>query len=234
MKFFEKSLIFFSCIGLSYFSIEAKSISVLFENSTSENYSLEALVSDPLPYCQKIIVENQGTKAVHGCLPTSNGEEYLSLDHLAQLLAKEKQPLLTLFKLWQKVLPCDQSQRAKWSNPSALDYLNHIGSCPISEYQKQFIQLCHQLGIDTRQANIKGKTVYDFNCQGDEWSLLDVISGQFYLGWDNKTLISSEAMMDDPLLVLRTKPLHSSDQMDFAKAWQNFAQLELIDPSNNQ
>lgn len=243
MKFFEKSLIFFSCIGLSFFSIEAKSISVLFENTTQENYLLDAAVSDHTPqeiqnlsyrYCQKLVFENIGRQAVHGCLPTSNDKDYLTLDSIAQLLTKDKQPLLTLFNIWQNGLSLNASPQHHWNNPSPLDYLNYIGSCTDEEYQNQFIQLCHQLGIDTRQANVKGKPVYDFNCKGEDWSFLDINTGKFYLGWDNQTLVSSEAMMDDPLIVLRTKSGQRWDGMDFAKAWQEFAHLEIIDPTDLQ
>lgn len=243
MKFFGKSLLFFSCIGLSYFSIEAKSISVLLDHSSKENYRLEALVNDYSPcelvgqqgpfsrYCQKLIIENEGKETVYGCLPTTNEQRLLTLDNLAKILAKEKQPLIALLQIWRKSMALHPSSNNNWSTTTALDYLNFIGSCPPNEYQKQFIQLCHQLGIDTRLASVRGKQVYDFNCHGDDWSFIDVISGQVYLGWDNTTPVSSEAMMDDPLLVLRAKTLRLSDQMDFAKAWQNFAHFEVIDPS---
>lgn len=234
MKFFGKSLFFLTTIGLSCFSLEAKSLTLVFEKSVRENQPFNES-SDDLPFqhsCSTMVIENDGRNALHCFLPTSNDMSIVSYDGLAQLLAKEKQPLLTLLNFWQKRIAINPAPRYHWNNPSILDYLNFIGSCPQEEYQKRFIQLCHQLGIDTRQVSAQGKTLYDFNCKDEEWSFLDVLSGKFYLGWDNQTLISSEAMMDDPLLVLRTKSGNKAEKENFKDAWLDFARLEVINPQD--
>lgn len=235
MKFIRKCLILFAWIGFSLFTLEAKTLTIMLDNTTNEIYTLDALVhqskeaSHP-QYCQQLIIENQSSGIIKDCLPASNGQIYYTLDNLAELLAKDKRPLLTLYQIWQKSLHKNQLNQSTLSDLNALDYLNFIGSCSSSEYEKKFIQLCHLLGIDARQACVKGKIVYDFCCKGDEWSYLDLSNGQIYLNWDNATLASSETIMDDPLLVLRTKSDRKDAQMDFAKAWHQLAHLEIVDP----
>lgn len=232
MKFIKKCLILSSWIGFSLLTLEAKTLTIILDKTSQENYSLDVSVDQALaPYYQQLMIENQTSSVVKNCLPTSNGQIYYTLDHLAELLAKEKQPLLNLYQIWQKSLHKHQLNSSKLLNANALDYLNFIGCCSDGEYEKQFIQLCHLLGIDARQACIKGKTVYDFCCKGDEWSYLDLTNGQIYLNWDNTTLASSETIMDDPLLVLRTKADRTDSRMDFAKSWLQLAHLEIINPN---
>lgn len=135
----------------------------------------------------------------------------VTLDGLAQQLALEPYPAITLFRMWK-------------NSPTVSD-----GSCSKKEFTDKFIQLCHQLGIHTRSVGRQGEGMYDFEHEG-EWTYLDLDSSQYYLGWDNETVVSSEEIMDDPLLMLRSK--HDSDAagVEFNTAWEKFARFEIASP----
>lgn len=146
---------------------------------------------------------------------TNRCETFWTLDKLAEFLAKEKQPLLALFQIWQ----------------NSLNASGQKDDCTSEESRHQFLKLCHQLGIDTRQATVKGRSVHDFCFKEDDWSYLDLANGRFFLNWDNTTLASSETLMEDPLLVLRTKMERCGKEGDFAKAWEELARFEIINPT---
>ena len=73
------------------------------------------------------------------------------------------------------------------------------------------------------------KDLYDF-CLDDHWSFLDIETQQFYLDFDNETLVSSEEVMDDPFLVLRTKHLQKNEQMNLKQGWQALAHFDILNP----
>ena len=60
---------------------------------------------------------------------------------------------------------------------------------------------------------------------------MDLTNEQLYLGLDNQTLVSSEEVMDDPFLALRTKHSRSAGQVDFT-GWQELAQFEILEPTS--
>jgi hypothetical protein len=150
-----------------------------------------------------------------------------TLDGLAQQLALEPYPAITLFQLWKNSLTISDTDQISGRTP--LELLNSEGSCSKKEFSAKFIQLCRQLGIHTRSVSRQGEAMYDFGHE-EEWTYLDLDSNQCYLGWDNETVISSEEIMDDPLLILRSK--HDSDAagVQFNKAWEKFARFEITSP----
>lgn len=127
---------------------------------------------------------------------------HTTLDELAKQIAQEPYPALALYKIWKEELSS----------------------------QEEFAQLCHELGIQTRLAHQQGKTAFDL-CHEDEWTFLDLEQGQFYLGLDNQTVVSSEAVMDDPFLALRTKHDRKSAHHDLKQAWQKIALFDIAHPA---
>jgi len=159
---------------------------------------------------------------------SKNEEKFWTLNRLAKKIAKERYPLIALYQIWENsVTKLESINQVQSQAISPLDYLNNREGCLSEEYEKQFICLCHLLGIDTRQVSTQGVHVYDFCLKDDNWTYIDLSQGLFYLGWDNETLISSENMMDDPLLVLRSKTQRESS-FSFVETWRALAGLKII------
>ncbi len=233
-------LLSLACIGLS--SLEAKSLEFLFDHTTETNFFFTASVPNetqesisahtPLssPYFQKLKIENTGDKPLISFLPYANQPIFTTLQGLAHKLAGENYPLLALYHFWDQALIRDEGIPETDCDP--LDLLNLQGGCCKKTFEIQFIKLCNALGIQTRLANAHGKTLYDFSCEVGEWNFLDLSKEQLYLGLDNQTLVSSEEVMDDPFLALRTKYSRSANQVDFKQTWQELAQFEIIEPAS--
>lgn len=221
MKLIAKSLIYLSCFCFTI--LEARTLAIKFDHSTQEDHTIEHIHS-----CRKLTIENRGIAPITNFFPYVNEQSFFTYERLAEKIGSSSNPLIELYDICKEALP--PSTPFKWENYSTLDYLNFVGSCSAEEFQSKFIDLCHSLGIDTREAGLKGKQAYDFCCGEDQWTFLDVNSGQFYLGWDNRTAVSSDALRDDPMLVLRAKSNLLNSSMDFVKSCQNFAEFDVIDP----
>ncbi len=151
-----------------------------------------------------------------------------TLDKIAETIGQDNYPLLALHTIWQNTVQITDSDKPVSVDVySPVDFINYEVKCSLADYTKQFIELCHLLGIDTRKANTRSLTGYDFCVRGYEWSYLDLSRGQFYLDWDNETLVSSENLMDDPLLLLRSKTSQNSPY-DLVDSWQTLAQLNIV------
>ncbi len=65
----------------------------------------------------------------------------------------------------------------------------------------------------------------------DDWFYIDFEKNQVFLDWDNETPLSSERMMDDPLLALRAKMTPKDQAFDQKKSWEYFANWNVIHPA---
>ncbi|WP_154017865.1 hypothetical protein [Candidatus Protochlamydia phocaeensis] len=193
--------------------------------------NLEKALSERPFYCQKILIENQGDKIVKDCLPILNHAPIYTLERLAECIAKEEHPLLALYQIWSQSLIQIEEKTPSTSDPLTL--LNFIGGCSKEEYASHFVRLCHQLGIGTRSAGVQGKEAYDFCCQ-DDWTYLDPASGKLYLALDNRTAVSTEELIDDPFLALRTKTERKAAALNFQQAWEEFAHFDVINSCLNE
>lgn len=238
MKLINKTLALLSLISLSFSSSDAKSIEFLLDQTVEENFN----VQDGIPkqnkesffnqsslsqYFKQLKIENLGNSPIRNCFPYANQSPSLSLENLARKLSSERYPLLALYQLWEHSITCDETIAEKPCHP--LDLLNFKGSCSPAAFDEQFLKLCNALGIETRIANVQGRRVYDFGLD-DEWNFFDLTHNQLYLGLDNEKLASSEEVMDDPFLALRTKHGRQAKQMDFKEAWKQLAAFDILDP----
>ena len=240
MKLIYKALIFFSFISLLS-NLEAKSLEFFLDHTTQKTFQLQSVIPEhaqeqpfaessfPPLYCQQLKVENTGDQPIKNCFPYVNQSPCPTLEDLASKLADEAYPLLALYRLWnQSVVKDDDASETKYH---PLDLLNFKGACSPEAFSHHFIKLCNALGMEIRLANVHGKDSYDFNLD-DEWSFLDLSNQQFYLGRDNERLVSSEEIMDDPFLALRTKYDRQAKQIDFKEAWKQLARFEILEPAS--
>lgn len=152
-----------------------------------------------------------------------------TLDQISTECAASPYPLLTLHHLWQNRVSIEEAPPFSGSSP--LDLLNEKGRCSKEEYTTQFLQLCHLLGIKVRVVNAQAEGWYDFSFNDGEWIYLDIFSGECYLDWDNCTLISSEEVMDDPLLALRMGERHAASSEQLKRAALRVARFDIVHPS---
>lgn len=238
MQLINKTYLILSCIALSAF-LEAKSIDILLDHKTTKTININAdipqlIQEDPngsftlSPYFEQLIVENCGSAPVKHCFPSINGEKTLTLRSLAHRLSKEADPLSALYQLWVSSVICDDSAIDVDCHP--LDLLNFRGICTPEVYRNQFIALCNALGIETRQANVLGKSYYDFGVDG-EWALLDLQGRHVYYALNNEKLVSSETIMDDPFLLLRTKHERVAQGLNFEDSWKQLALFDILQPA---
>ncbi|MBA2369447.1 MAG: hypothetical protein H0V82_10555 [Candidatus Protochlamydia sp.] len=150
-----------------------------------------------------------------------------TLDRLAQKIALEPYPAIALFHLWKNAIAVSNTDQMSVCTP--LELLNSKGSCSKKEFNSKFLQLCRQLGIQTRCVTPQDEGMYDFG-HDEEWTYLDLETNQYYLGWDNETIISSEDIKDDPLLILRSKHDRATAEVKFDKAWEKFARFKVASP----
>ena len=237
MKLIHKTLVFFSLISLGLSSLEAKSIEILLDHKVKETFHLQAEIPEQRSeqpsaqpslsmYCQQVKIENLGHHPILNFFPYINRLPSLSLEQLASQLIKKRYPLLALYQLWNQSIIRDDS--IEGSNVHPLDLLNFKGICSSAAFNQQFLKLCNALGIDTRLANVQGQQVYDFGID-DEWSFLD-LNHQLYLGLNNERLASSEDVMDDPFLALRTKHDRQAKEINFKENWKQLAAFDILEP----
>ncbi|MBA3721517.1 MAG: hypothetical protein H0W88_03855 [Parachlamydiaceae bacterium] len=239
MKIVSKTLLLFSCLSFSFF-IEAKQIELQLNKSEKVDVILEGNIDDnelqgpwhnseeKTPrYCRKIQYENNGAHPVENFLPTLNKKSYYTHESLAEQLSKEDAPLKALYKLWTTQVNITAQEDNISNDP--LYILNFKGYCHQDQYVQSFIKLCSLFDVDARLIAMHGKENYDFCYQGIQWEFLDPIDDQFYLSLNNKTLVSSEEVMDDPFLALRTKTNRKMDGVDFKEAWRNLAHFEIVE-----
>lgn len=240
MKLIRKSFLFFSLASFALSNLEAKTIDFFLDHKISENVTLqeaipaqskEYLNAQPSTahYFQSLKIENVGSHLIHNCFPYTNQVPTLTVKALGKKLAKKPYPLLSLYQLYKNSIVIDESQAIHTSHP--LDLINFKGACHPSDFNEQFLKLCHIMGIEIRLANVQGKEVYDF-CLDEEWNFLDLNDHQYYLGLDNEKLASSEQVMDDPFLALRTKQTRQAEQLDFKETWKQLAAFGIIEPAS--
>lgn len=231
MKFIAKSLTYFSCLLLGF--LEAKTLTFEFDHITQLDYQLNATIADGgnhfslinHPHTRRLVIENKGTKELRNFVPHINDKKYLTLVGLAEKIAKDPNPILSLYHNYRKLLPISNHYREYDYSP--LEFINFVGCVTEQEFQTNFIKLCHLLGIDTRNANVKGRAGFDLCWNEENWSLIELTTGQSFLGWDNQKLLSSEELRDDPLLILRSK-FGRTSPVDFVRSWEEFARFDVF------
>lgn len=239
MKRIGNILLYFSCIGIGL-NIEAKQVELHFNRTIQEDVILTSPIDDRVLetpwhdsikestiYCQQLTIENVGHEVLTGCLPYVNYSDLYTIDSLKEKISHTKNPLLTLYTIWKESIHISETQVHQECHP--LHLLNFTGSCNREDYVRGFTGLCHLMGIATRPAAIHGKECYDFYTD-DEWRLLDLLSSQLYLTLDNHSLASSEEVIDDPFLALRTKFDRKASEIDFKKSWEALAHFEIVTP----
>lgn len=240
MKLINKTFVFLSLIGFGFSNLEAKSIEFLLDHQTQRTFNLQAEIPEQRQeepfhqssfsfYSQQLKMENLGNCPIRNCFPYVNHAPSLTLEDLASRLAEQRYPLLALFQLWNRSIMRDESAIESQGHP--LDLLNFRGACSEATFNQQFLKLCHALGFEIRLANVQGREIYDFGID-DEWNLLDIQQQQIYLGLDNENLASSEDVMDDPFLALRTKHTRHARQLDFAENWKQVAAFDILEPAS--
>lgn len=179
-------------------------------------------------YFKQFTLENIGTSPISHCFPSANQTLPLSLKNLSQWIASKEDKVTALMTLWHHRVMIDPNLPDD-RDVYPLDLLNYKGVCSPNTYQIQFINLCHLLEIEVRQSRVAGGAYFDF-CAEDSWTLLNPLTGQFYLDFNNDTKVSSERIMDDPLLLLRGIKEHYMTEIDFTHAWMNLAHFDILYP----
>ncbi|WP_075883841.1 hypothetical protein [Candidatus Protochlamydia sp. W-9] len=154
-------------------------------------------------------------------------EKKITLDYLASQISQEQYPALALFKIWDSSI--EIADQSKELSCTPLDLLNSVKICSQEQFAYQFIKLCHQLGIRTRLSSKQNAFAFDFGYD-DEWIFIDLEKKQVYLTLDNQTLASSEDLMDDPFLALRSKDSIYDTDVDFEKSIIKLAQFSITEP----
>jgi hypothetical protein len=223
VKFIRYVVAFLSLNSWDLAGLNAQTLDFLFDQTTTKECTFDHSLD-----CQRLVIENLGKRSVKNILPYIDKPLSLSPEQLIEQLAHEKYPLVALYHFWnQSVLVNDQLEM---SEEHPLNLLNFKGYCSSQAYVEEYIKLCHLLGFNLRLANVKNRPLFDFACQENEWQLFDIQSQKFYLGWDNETLLSSEDLMDDPLLALRTKNNRTQEVLDVKKNWEQLAQFDILYP----
>ncbi len=247
MKLISKVFLIFSWVSLSVLPLQAKSLEFLFDHTTTTSVDLKTSLEDLYKDQEKkktpsnafdtggrLKIENIGDKPVKNCFPFTDHPPFTSLDRLASELATKRFPLLALYQLWDKSLIQEEkmglSVKKNSCHPHPLDLLNFGVICSQQTFKTEFNKLCQALGIEMRLVNAQGRTLYDFYVD-NQWSLLDLENQRFYLDLDNETLVSSEEVMDDPFLLLRTKHLPKNQPMNLAQGWQELAHFDILKPT---
>jgi hypothetical protein len=232
VKFINKINLLLFCIPLFSF-LEAKNVEVTLDHTTQGKFTLENELQDsPFIQCpKKINLRNIGNTPLRNCFPYSKNP-YLTLSSLTKKIYQERYPLLALFQIYNQRLTIDEQQPL--SNFTPLDLLNCRGVCSQEEFEAQFLALCKSLKIKTCVANLYDQVdpAYDFCLPGDsKWQFFNLRTQQFYIGLDNQILMSSEEIMDDPFLILRSKHT-KSNKIDFKDSWNELARFNILEPSS--
>ncbi len=240
MKCIGKIFAFLSFLGMPFIS-NAKQVELYFNGTMQENLMIDSPIDDHLlespwhhqdnisqHYCQEVSIENRGHEVLENCMPFVNQQASLyTLEGISQQILKEKDPLLALYHLWNQSIFLSESITDEEKDPLYL--LNVMGCSNKEQYTSGFVQLCLLMGMSARPANIYGEDYYDFSNQSG-WKLFDLFSNQLYFSLNNRSLASSEEVMDDPFLALRTKYPRKAASIDFKKAWENLAHFEILTP----
>jgi hypothetical protein len=227
MKLVNRAIVFILFFSVCQSGIHCKEIECFFDHREQTQWTAECSTSHVL--ISELRLENVGGQPVKDVFPLTRSSQCLTLDSLASWLLETRYPILSLYRLWNdSVVPSDHVPA---SSLHPIELLNNKGICSTSEYEQQFLKLCQSLGFDIRLANVKGKTVYDFSLEEGEWTFLDLSTGQIYLSMNNETPISSEEVMDDPFIALRTKHGSAKEQLNLDRTWSELARFAIIEPA---
>lgn len=221
--------------------LEGKTIECVLDRETEKTLYLPEFIGDQTieqPFgapqislgCKQLTIENIGDKVVTHLSPYVNERPKLSIKQLRQYLSTEEYPLLALYDLWNQSVICDKNSSSNDSDSHPLDILRFKGHCSQTDYALQFLKLCNAVGIAVHSAHTREEGIYDFSL-GGESLLFGPKNRTMYFGWDNETLISSEEVMDDPLLALRTQQARVSTAERFSERWKRLSQFTIIEPS---
>lgn len=133
--------------------------------------------------------------------PAQADQNHYTYEKLSKKIGQRDVSLISLDKLMRDAVTIDPSSTAKYR--SALELISSDRICNQEEYNRQFLQLCQEMGIETRRSAFYGKEAYDFYVN-DEWIYFDLDVGTPYLNYDNHTFVTSDDLIDDPFLVLRS------------------------------
>lgn len=203
---------------------EAKQIELLFNQTVQQELSLDQTKCSLKN--QQVTIQNSGDAILKNCLPCANRSSFYTLDKIASQITQTDHPLQALYKIWTDSVQIVETNDETLQDPIYI--LNFKGYCNKKDFIPSFVKLCSLLGIDARPVTRQGKECYDFCYEGNHWEFLNPLSGQIYLGLDNRSLVSSEEVMDDPFLALRTKHNKTSSEVDFKDAWLQLAGFKII------
>lgn len=221
---------FSTLFGISFTILEAKTVDLILHETTEHEYRVDKTISDPALYCEKIEIENIGHSPLTNFFPSNNDRKYFTKEKISQLIKNSPYPLATLYTVWKEAFTItEMSNETETVHP--LDLINFNEECSRNTFESHFLRLCSLVGIRTRLANAGDRDIFDFNYAKGEWGCLDLTNEQLYVGLDNKTLISSEAIADDPFIALRAKHFGRNTSINFEKNWEQIAQFEIIEPS---
>lgn len=234
----NKTLSYIMLSAFAFLSLEAKSFDFALDHTSDRTFYLDDNIpnegqppsSGILPsslYFQQLKIENQGASPVKNCFPHVGRRPFFSLKALTREVKDDLSPLISLYDLWSHSLTLDDSISDTDCHP--LDLLNFKGACSSATFYQKFLSLCNAIGIETRLANVKGKEVHDFGFDG-QWQFLDLKNRNVYFALDNDSLASSEEVMDDPFLALRTKHGSRSESFNFEKSWKHAASFDILQP----
>jgi hypothetical protein len=121
---------------------------------------------------------------------------------LSRKAARSDDPIGMLHQLLSQRVSVEESSKSL--DQSTLELINNGGSCSSKEFNQKFLKLCKKLGILSRQSHVRGKQVVDLSLN-DEWVCFDLDAQARYLGLDNTTFVSSDEVMDDPFIQIRSE-----------------------------
>lgn len=238
MKSLSKLCLLLTCMGGIDASLEAKDIEIHFQQTLQEAFDLQSKVDDetlkgpktsktPL-FFQNATVENKGDRTLIDCAPYFNQSALWTKESLTAFISQQDEPLLALYQFWKDRVPQVEGVFSTQEDPLYL--INYVGGCDKEQQADYFSRLCAQVGFTVKPAIVHGIEGYDVYAN-NTWQFIDPTTGQVYVGFDNNSLVSSEAVADDPLLALRTKCGGKEAVIDFAKAWSALACFEIASPA---
>lgn len=117
--------------------------------------------------------------------------------------------------------------------PSGMDpvaVLTGLGHTLCGEDAVAVAGLARTAEVPCRTAPWVGHVAYEYWFDGG-WRLLDGDQNVYFVDWDNRSLVSARALMEDPLLAVRTKIFGRTARFSLSASMQNAAQLDRADPS---
>ena len=235
----KKIYLLYTLLAFLSTSLFGKEFQFTFGKDVSQEFDLKSSIDDShffdpesknftRFFSKEIVVQNKGNAPLHGFNLCINAKNFRHLEGVKRFF-NLSDDLVSVFQWWNDHIPETTNSFDRVDNPFYA--MAFQGFC--QSQANCLANLALSLNLSVRQADIKNSTAMEFSKGDEEWKLLDSEASAVYLNLDNQTVASSDDILMDPLLVLRTKVNGKQALLDPKASWERLSHFDFLSSQDN-